>query len=134
MRFSCIVCLSLFVIACSRTPTARGPVTDETIAALAKSPPAIARGKRLFATKCAPCHGRSGEGGLGPNLSDRFWLHGGEPLAIYRSIHDGAVSRGMQPWGRHLDAEAVAALAAYVLTLRDTNPPRATAPEGVEQR
>lgn len=37
----------------------------------------ILDGQELFKNNCAACHGNSGEGNVGPNLTDSYWLHGG---------------------------------------------------------
>ena len=36
----------------------------------------VATGKGIFDTNCAACHGQKGEGVVGPNLADKFWIHG----------------------------------------------------------
>ncbi len=53
---------------------------------------ALAAGKSLFATNCAPCHGAGAAGvqGLGyPNLLDNDWLYGGAIDAIHATITHG---------------------------------------------
>ncbi|RYG10120.1 MAG: c-type cytochrome, partial [Chitinophagaceae bacterium] len=37
----------------------------------------IANGKTVFNANCIACHGEHGQGLVGPNLTDDFWLHGG---------------------------------------------------------
>jgi cytochrome c oxidase cbb3-type subunit 3 len=53
---------------------------------------ALAAGKSLFATNCAPCHGSGAAGvqNLGyPNLLDNDWLYGGAIDAIHATITHG---------------------------------------------
>jgi cytochrome c oxidase cbb3-type subunit 3 len=98
-----------------------GPVTDETLAVLAKDPATVASGKQVFVSTCAPCHGAQGQGIIGPNLTDKFWLHGGKPVEIHKSITNGYPEKGMRPWGQMLGATRVRAVAAFVLSIKGQN-------------
>lgn len=91
--------------------------------------PAINQGKELFASTCAACHEARGQGKIGPNLTDNAWLHGGDPLSVYRSIRDGVPAKGMPAWAPALGNLKVQNLASFVLSLRNTNLP-GRAPEG----
>jgi cytochrome c oxidase cbb3-type subunit 3 len=106
-------------------------VTEEMILMLGKS--GLERAKGTYVAKCVQCHGSLGEGGIGPNLKDRFWIHGGKPLEVWRTVNEGVPAKGMLAWGKQLKADEVAALAAYVLSLEGPNPPNAKAPEGKER-
>lgn len=118
--------------AAARQPVvpAAGTVSDQTLRALEKNAAAIAQGKAIFAGKCVPCHGDRGQGIVGPNLTDDYWIHGGRPSEIYRTITEGVPEKGMVPWKTQLSAEEIAAVSAYVLSLRGTKPPNAKPPEG----
>jgi cytochrome c oxidase cbb3-type subunit III len=100
-----------------------GPVNDEVLLALSRDEAATKAGQAAFQTTCAACHGASGEGTIGPNLTDKFWLHGGAPAAIHRTISKGYVEKGMPAWEQTLGAERVKQLAAYVLTLKGKGVP-----------
>ncbi|MCY1020981.1 c-type cytochrome [Pyxidicoccus sp. MSG2] len=106
------------------------PVSDETLLALVQDPTAVGNGKAVFQANCASCHGAQGQGLIGPNLTDGFWLHGAKPVAIHKVVAEGVVARGMPAWERTLGAERVRAVAAYVLTLKGTNAPGGKAPQG----
>ena len=79
------------------------------------SPEAIAAGKTLFADNCASCHGADLSGGIGPNLKDSEWIHGGEPADIVRTITEGVPSKGMLTWGPILGPQRIAQVAAFVI-------------------
>jgi cytochrome c oxidase cbb3-type subunit III len=111
------------------TPAA-GAVSDQTILALQKSAAALANGKAIFASRCVPCHGDRGQGIVGPNLTDDYWLHGGRPSDIYHTITEGVPEKGMVPWKTQLSPEEITSVAAFVLSLRGTNPPNPKPPEG----
>jgi cytochrome c oxidase cbb3-type subunit 3 len=110
-----------------------GPVTDESLAVLARDAKTVADGRQVFVSTCAPCHGTQGQGVVGPNLTDKFWLHGGKPVDIHKSITNGYPEKGMRPWGPVLGAARVRQVAAFVMSIKGQNlpgrPPQGTAAE-----
>lgn len=90
----------------------------------------IAAGKEIYSNKCWPCHGKAGEGGAGPNLTDDHWLHKGSLNDIYHSIKNGYPDKGMQSWAKEFTPKQMSYIASYIKTLQGTNPPGAKAPEG----
>jgi cytochrome c oxidase cbb3-type subunit 3 len=90
----------------------------------------IASGKEIFTTTCWPCHGKVGEGGAGPNLTDDYWLHSGSLTDIYKSIKHGYPDKGMQAWEKNFSPKEINGLAGYIKSLKGTNPPNAKAPQG----
>ena len=58
----------------------------------------LAKAKDIFTTTCFACHGKLGEGGAGPNLTDNYWLHKGSLNDIFQSIKHGYPDKGMQAW------------------------------------
>ncbi len=109
---------------------AAGAMTSERLDLLARDSALVQRGRELFASMCASCHGPSAGGLVGPNLTDEFWIHGGAPDAIYRTITEGVPARVMPAWGPQLGIDRVQAVTAYVLTLRNTHVPGGRAPQG----
>ena len=117
--------------AAEREPkTVASAVTDASLAALEKDAAAMAKAKGIFATRCAPCHGDRGQGIVGPNLTDEYWLHGGRLTDIYRTISEGVPEKGMVPWKTQLSPDEIAAVTAYVGTLLGTHPPNSKPAEG----
>jgi cytochrome c oxidase cbb3-type subunit 3 len=102
--------------------------SDAELTALA-SGPTRELGQQLFTANCVACHEAKGQGKIGPNLTDTAWLHGGTPLAIFKTVRDGVPAKGMPSWGATLGRAGVSQVAAFVLTLRGTNLP-GKAPEG----
>jgi len=109
---------------------ALGEIKESTLLDLAKDESMMAGGAQLFQTKCAQCHGSRAEGGIGPNLTDDYWLHGERLTNIYRTITEGVPSKGMLAWKNQLGPAEILSLASYVGTLRGSNPPGAKAPQG----
>jgi len=107
----------------ARRKAESGPVTNQSLLVLAKDPRTVDAGKQVFLSTCAPCHGAQAQGIVGPNLTDRFWLHGGAPVDIHRSITNGYPEKGMRPWGPVLGAERIRTVAAFVISLKGQNVP-----------
>jgi cytochrome c oxidase cbb3-type subunit 3 len=106
---------------------------EAALAALMKDENAKKLGKEVYDSKCAACHAVDGGGLVGPNLTDRFWIHGKGTLAgIYKVVHDGVADKGMPPWGPVLKDEETLAVVAYVKLFEGTKPAAAKAPQGEE--
>ncbi len=90
----------------------------------------LATAKEIFLAKCWACHGKLGEGGAGPNLTDDFWLHKGSLNDIFHTIKNGYADKGMQSWSNDFTPKEISFLASYVKTLHGTNPPNPKAPQG----
>lgn len=107
------------------------PVSDESLLALVKDQASIAQGANLFASKCVTCHEAQGQGRIGPNLTDAYWIHGATPIQVYATISQGGrPGTGMKAWAKELGAVELRQLTAFVLSLRGTTPPNPKAPEG----
>lgn len=88
------------------------------------------KGKEVYMTNCIACHGSMGEGGIGPNLTDEYWLHGGSDEDIVRTISQGVADKGMPPWEPVLGINKIQQVAAYIVSLQGSNPPNAKEPQG----
>ena len=78
---------------------------------------ALAEGKALFRGLCSGCHGGSGRGGKGPNLTDHRWLYGDTDADIARVIRNGVPRTTMKKLGESLEEEQIAKVIAYVRSL-----------------
>jgi cytochrome c oxidase cbb3-type subunit 3 len=93
----------------------------------------INSGLALYTTRCTPCHGEKGEGSVGPNLTDEFWLHGGTISDVFKTIKYGVPEKGMVAWEKSLSASQLSDLTNFVMSLKGTNPAGAKAPQGDKQ-
>lgn len=101
------------------------------LAALFKTPGAVEKGKGMFQARCVSCHGNSGQGGIGPNLTDDYWINSdGRILGIAKTIRDGVLAKGMPNWGAVLSDDELSHLAVFVRSIRGSNPAGAKAPQG----
>lgn len=101
----------------------REALTDELLVSWSEDGAKVGAGQATYTQFCAACHGPGGEGGIGPNLTDAYWLHGGAPLEIMKVISEGVATAGMPAWKGVLGDQKMEEVTAYVLTLRGKNLP-----------
>lgn len=93
----------------------------------------LAQGKKIYDLYCKVCHRPDGGGGIGPNLTDNFWIMGGDINSVYATIENGGrPGKGMVAWKNSLNASQIEQVSNYVMSLGGTNPPNPKAPEGEE--
>jgi cytochrome c oxidase cbb3-type subunit 3 len=90
-------------------------------------------GGALFKNVCSPCHGEHGEGAVGPNLTDEYWLHGGKVKDIFKTIKHGVPEKGMVAWEKSMNGKQISDIASYILSLKGSNPAGAKAPQGKKE-
>ncbi len=91
----------------------------------------INAGKAIFSGNCAACHKIDGGGGIGPNLTDSYWILGGGIKNVFNTISEGGrAGKGMVSWKTDLKPEEIAHVASYVLSLHSTTPLDPKEPEG----
>ncbi len=114
-------------------PAPADAVSEEALRALAQDRTAMAGAQQVFTARCAACHGPAGQGLIGPNLADDYWIHGtGRLTDILKVVSDGVPDKGMVPWKGVLKPGDLHAVAAYVGTLRGTTPPNPKPPQGTK--
>ena len=80
---------------------------------------------------CYACHGENGEGNeIGPNLTDEYWLHGGDFISIFNIVKNGQPDKGMTPFKGQISDTKIQQVSSYVMSLQGTDPPNARAPQG----
>lgn len=105
--------------------------SDETYKSLMASAEMKELGKQVYAGKCLVCHGDAGQGLVGPNLADDYWIHGqGSYMDISKVIREGVAAKGMPAWGPMLKENELKAIVVFVAGLHGTNPAGAKAPQG----
>ena len=77
-------------------------------------------GKAVYTSHCAVCHGPDGKGKIevgAPDLTDRYWMHGGDEASIY-SVVWGGLQRQMPSWEGRLSPVDRKILVLYLVELR----------------
>lgn len=103
---------------------------DESTVKMLDNQADLDAGKDLFIANCAACHGKLGEGTVGPNLTDNYWLHGGSIQDVFKTIKYGWPDKGMKSWKEDFSPMQIAQLTSYLKKLVGTNPPNGKAPQG----
>lgn len=88
-------------------------------------------GEGIYNTLCVACHRMDGGGGIGPNLTDEYWILGGGIKNIFNTISEGGRSgKGMVSWKQSLKPSEIQQVASYVMSLSANNPVDGKDPEG----
>lgn len=90
----------------------------------------IEAGKALYTQSCVACHAGDGGGGIGPNLTDQNWIHGGGMNDIYRTIKLGYPEKGMQAWNNVYSPVQMKNIASYIRSLQGSKPANPKEPQG----
>jgi len=107
----------------------KGESVDENTVTVIKDAGQLAAGKAIFLKSCVACHKEDARGDVGPNLTDDYWLHGGDIKSIFKTIRYGI--NAMPQWQNSYSNKEIAEVASYVKSLHGTNPPNAKSPQGV---
>jgi cytochrome c oxidase cbb3-type subunit III len=108
---------------------AEGTINEDELVAL-KDEASLKGGQERFLKNCITCHGSHGEGIVGPNLTDQYWIHGGGIKNVYSTVKNGVPEKGMISWKLVFTPKEIQQIASYVLSLQGTNPPNGKKPEG----
>lgn len=106
------------------------PTIDENNVVYSDDDAVLANGKKVFVMNCAPCHKDNGEGGIGPNLTDEYWLNGGSIKDIFKAVKYGFPDKGMISWEPLLSPQQMSDVTSFVKSIHGTNPPNAKGPQG----
>lgn len=97
-------------------------LVDESTVEMLSDQSRLVAGGEIFAKNCAVCHANDGGGGVGPNLTDNYWIHGNDIKDVFKTVKYGVPAKGMVPWKDQLNAGQMQEVASYVLSLVGTTP------------
>ena len=103
---------------------------DENTVVFLNEPTALSAGKNNFVQMCAACHGKEGQGGVGPNLTDDYWINGGSMSDIFKTIKYGKPEKGMKSWQDDYSPVQIAQLSSFIKSLHGTKPPNPKEQQG----
>lgn len=108
--------------AAPEAPAALAVLTDDA---------SLEAGKKIWDTQCFSCHLNDGGGMIGPNMTDDYWIHGGDMASIVHLINVGVPAKGMVPWEAILTQDQISQVASFIkVKLVGTTPAIAKAPQG----
>ena len=114
-----------------REPKNSNGYSEEELLALVKRPEILEKGRAIFVAKCASCHGDLGQGIVGPNLTDDYWLHGSKMSEIVHTITFGVAEKGMIAWKDILSSDEIHNVAAYIKSIRGSEVANPKKPDGI---
>jgi cytochrome c oxidase cbb3-type subunit 3 len=117
-------------IAYLRGDTVQKGLSEAELIAIYKDVRRQKEGQVVFAARCVACHGEHGQGGIGPNLTDEYWLHGAKLTEIEHTLRNGVLDKGMPPWGSVLKDQEIHSVVAFIRSLHGSKPAGAKAPQG----
>ena len=103
---------------------------DENTVKLSTDAAVIESGKKIFIASCAPCHGAEGQGVVGPNLTDEYWMHGGSVSSVFKSIKYGWPEKGMKSWKDDFSPIQISQLTSFIKSIQGTKPANGKEPQG----
>ena len=98
----------------------------------------LAAGLDTYKKICSVCHGQNGEGLVGPNFTDQYWIHGdtiNNTISIknlYQVVIDGVIEKGMIPYKDQLSPVQIQQVLSYILTMQGTSPANQKAAQGAK--
>ena len=103
---------------------------DATTVVLLTDDASLVAGKAIFDKNCMVCHLAQGQGLVGPNLTDEYWIHGCTIGDVFNLIMVGVPEKGMISWKTQLTPEQIQQVGSYIISLKGTNPPNPKEPQG----
>jgi cytochrome c oxidase cbb3-type subunit III len=98
----------------------------------------LSAGEATYKKICIACHGPQGQGLVGPNFTDQYWIHGDTVTKsvsiknLYQVVITGVIEKGMISYKDQLSPIQIQQVLSYILSLQGTNPPNPKAPQGVK--
>ncbi|NND24710.1 MAG: c-type cytochrome [Flavobacteriaceae bacterium] len=110
--------------------TAKDLVDYNTVTLLTEASD-LSKGKTIFDVNCVACHKADGGGGIGPNLTDKYWILGGGIKNVFKTISEGGRDgKGMIAWKQSLKPSEIAQVSSYLLQFQGTTPAEPKQAEG----
>lgn len=89
---------------------------DAAIWKMSRNAVFVDAGRDTFKTYCASCHNEALTGGIGPNLLDEVWIHGGRPTQVLATVDAGVLEKGMPGWGPVLGSQKISEVVAFIMS------------------
>lgn len=89
----------------------------------------IRKGLEIYNASCSSCHMDGGAGGIGPNLTDDYWLYDNDIKGVFTTTSEGA-ENGMIAWKELMSPDKIQAVSSYILQMEYIAPPNGKEPQG----
>ncbi len=88
-------------------------------------------GKETWTKTCAACHLADGGGLVGPNMTDKYWIHGNKVEDMFAVLTNGVIEKGMIPYKDQLTPRQRLEVISYImLRLNGSTPAAPKEPQG----
>jgi cytochrome c oxidase cbb3-type subunit 3 len=105
-------------------------LVDENNATALIDEASLQSGQTIYMDNCSACHGKAGQGGVGPNLTDAYWLHNGSIRDIFKTIKFGYPEKGMKSWQQDLSGRQIHEVSSYIKSIANSKPANPKEPQG----
>lgn len=92
---------------------------DENTVTLLLDDADLKAGKKVYTKHCQVCHAAQGQGQVGPNFTDDYWIYGNSPKEVFKTIKYGA-KRGMKAWDKDVNPMEMAQVTSFIISLQGT--------------
>ncbi|MFN3455094.1 MAG: cbb3-type cytochrome c oxidase N-terminal domain-containing protein [Pseudobdellovibrio sp.] len=89
-------------------------LSEDELQAKFKDANLINAGAVVYKEKCAMCHADNLEGKIGPNLTDKTWVHGDKAQDIVKVVREGVGAKGMPAWDGMLKPNEILSVIAFI--------------------
>jgi cytochrome c oxidase cbb3-type subunit 3 len=91
----------------------------------------IANGKEIWLKICYVCHLADGGGLVGPNMTDKYWIHGNKITDLFNTVTNGWIEKGMIPYKDQLSPKQRLEVISFIMNnLQGSTPATPKAPQG----
>ena len=90
----------------------------------------LTSGRKLYMSKCFSCHGKFGEGNVGPNLTDNYWKYAHSNQDIFKVISEGEPGTVMMSFKTYMTKDEIKDVMLYLSMLQGQKSRKGKAPEG----
>ena len=104
------------VIEAAKLSSSTEKLDDAALWKMSRNPLFVDAGKETFMTYCASCHNAALTGGIGPNLIDKIWIHGGRPTEVLATVNTGVLAKGMPGWEPVLGSQKTTEVVAFIMS------------------
>ncbi len=112
--------------------SSEGNNIDENNVEFSDAAEVMSSGKAIYDRSCVACHAAEGQGLIGPNFTDNYWIHGGSINDIFKTIKYGVPEKGMISWQSQLTPSEMRDVASFIMAFVGTTPKNPPAPKGPE--
>lgn len=94
----------------------------------------LTKGYQLYMAKCFSCHGKYGEGSIGPDLTDDYWKLAKNNEEVFKLIKDGIPGTLMLGFKEFLKDEEIKEIMLYLSILQGQKKRQGKGPEGEKRQ